>query len=155
MEIQSANSLQDTIHNLYTRAKMHDAGEKVSMASLLSLGSDLVTLFNDHEISSPGGKLSSADYQLFLIAHLIVLDTVNARFLWKRIPKSIKEEASAAPSGTAPSPNAQTLNEIWGVTQALCSKNYPLAFSLIQTLIKQQSQDSEKNGSTLKLLEVL
>ena len=110
-----------------------------------------MNLFNDYELSSSDGRLTSTDYQLFLLAHLIVLDTVNARFLWKRIPKGLKQEGN----GTAPSPNSQTLNEIWGVGKALSSKEFPLAFSMISALIKQLSSDSEKNGTILKLLEVL
>lgn len=88
MEIQSANSLQDTIHNLYTQAK-HD--QQTNFSRLLLQADQLVALFNDHELSSPKGVLSSTDYQIFLTAHLIVHDTTNAKYLWKRIPKSLKK----------------------------------------------------------------
>ena len=86
MEVQSDNKLQDTLHNIkeYSAASVnHNYGRVISAAQ------DLVELYNDAEISGDS-QLSSKDYQLFLIAHLILLDTVNARFLWKRIPKSFK-----------------------------------------------------------------
>ena len=54
------------------------------------------------------------EYQHFLIAQLIVFDTVNARFLWKRIPKSLKEDSS----------NQGLLKDIWEVGKALIGKEY-------------------------------
>jgi CSN8/PSMD8/EIF3K family len=101
----------------------------------------LVELFNDHELSSPGGRLSLADYQLFLLAHLIVLDTVNGRYLWKRIPKAFRDDAG--------------LSEIWAVGQALDEKDFARAFNQIGSLKRSLSSDSERNGTILKMLEVL
>lgn len=106
-----------------------------------------MSLFNDFEISSPGGKLSSPDYQLFLLAHLVVLDTINCKFLWKRIPKALKSEGT--------SQNSQVTNEIWGIARAFIKKDFSQGFTLIGSLTKQLSSDAEKHGSILKMLEVL
>ena len=62
--------------------------------------------------------------------------------MWKRIPKSVKEEGNH-------------LNELWKISKALIDKSYWDAFSMIAALTKTLLQDSEKNGSTLKLVEVL
>jgi len=71
-----------------------------------------------------------------------VFDTINAKFLWKRIPKSLKED-----------PN--NLSELWNIGKALIDKDYATAFLLLSSLTKVLQQDSEKNGATLKLVEVL
>jgi len=72
-------------------------------------------------LSSPKGVLSSTDYQIFLTAHLIVLDTTNAKYLWKRIPKGLKKLEKPVIA------NNQTLNDIWSVGKSLIHKDYPLA----------------------------
>jgi len=90
MEIESTNAIQDTIHNLYTLS----ISEPVPYQRLLSSAQNLVNLFNDLELSAAVARLSPSDYQAFLLTHLILLDTVNARFLWKRIPKSFKSDGA-------------------------------------------------------------
>ena len=90
---------------------------------LIQMGEVLVGYFNDYELSAPGGRLSSNEYQQFLLAHLIVFDTVNAKFLWKRISKGLKEE-----------PNS--LKELWNIGKALSGKQYAEAFVLISSLTK-------------------
>jgi hypothetical protein len=52
-----------------------------------------------------------------------VFDTVNAKFLWKRISKGLKEE-----------PNS--LKELWNIGKALSGKQYAEAFVLIASLTK-------------------
>ena len=79
------------------------------MSALNSLAETLVKLFNEYEISNPG-LLSLNDYQLFLLAHLSVLDTNNARFLWKRIPDQMKDKTVA---------DNQPLIDVWGIGKAL------------------------------------
>lgn len=102
---------------------------------------DLVETFNDKElIAAHKTGLSLEDYQLFLLAHLILFDLTNARFLWKRIPKSLKESGQAAPSL-----NTQVIQEIWAIGKSLTLKEYGAAFSQIRTLITLVDSDSEKN----------
>ena len=114
MEIQSANQLQDTIHNLYTQSKMHQerlasAAKPEPVDKLIQTGELLVSYFNDYELCAPGGRLSATEYQQFLLAQMIVFDTINAKFLWKRIPKGLKEEAN-------------NLKELWNIGTVLIEK---------------------------------
>ena len=88
-------------------------------------------LFNDAELSLE--PLGAKEYQLFLLAHLIVLDTVNAQFLWKRVPKALKVTEEGA---SAPTPKDQVLSEIWAVAKALSNKLYPEAFKSISATLK-------------------
>ena len=74
-------------------------------------------------MSAPGGRLSANEYQQFLLDKLIVFDTINAKFLWKRISKGLKEE-----------PN--NLKELWNIGKALSDKHYAEAFVLIASLTK-------------------
>jgi len=90
---------------------------------LIQLGEVLVGYFNDYELSAPGGRLSSNEYQQFFLAHLIVFDTINAKFLWKRISKGLKEE-----------PNS--LKELWNIGKALSDNLYAEAFLLIASLTR-------------------
>lgn len=53
--------------------------------------------------------MTTGEYQQFLIAHLIVFDTINAKFLWKRIPKTVKDEGGS-------------LKEISEITKCLSEK---------------------------------
>ena len=71
-----------------------------------------------------------------------MFDTINAKFLWKRIPKTVKDEAGS-------------LKELSEITKNLSEKQYAEAFLLIDKLTKALQQDAEKNGTTLKLVEVL
>ena len=82
--------MQDTIHNIYAVHKKLEEAKSHSFKQVLKVANDAIQLFNDYEIHHPGGKLTVTEYQLFFLTHLIVLDTVNAKFLWKRIPKSMK-----------------------------------------------------------------
>jgi len=75
------------------------------------------------------------------LSHLIVGDIINAKFLWKRIPKSLKVPG--------------ILSDIWSLNLSLTEKDYATTFVKIATLIKLLQQDSEKNGSLLKKVEVL
>jgi hypothetical protein len=52
-----------------------------------------------------------------------LFDTINAKFLWKRIPKGLKEE-----------PN--NLKELWNIGKALSHKDYTDSFVLIASLTK-------------------
>jgi len=60
------------------------------------------------------GYLSTEEYQHFLLTHLILLDTINARFLWKRIPKGLKEV-----EGAAPPTSTHIIGEIWSIGKSL------------------------------------
>ncbi len=75
------------------------------MKSVTELASHLVALYNEFEITNPG-QLSLNDYTQFLLAHFIVLDTTNARFLWKRIPQAFKNKSDLT---------NQTLITVWQV----------------------------------------
>ena len=90
---------------------------------LIQVGEVLVGYFNDYELSAPGGRLSANEYQQFLLAHLIVFDTINAKFLWKRISKGLKE-------------GANSLKELWNIGKALSEKQYAEAFLLIASLTR-------------------
>ena len=70
------------------------------------------------------GKLTQRDYSKFLLVHFIVLDTNNARYLWKRIPKKFKDEAF---------PDNKVLREIWSIGKELAKKNYASALQLSET----------------------
>ena len=107
------------------------------------MANDAIQLFNDYEIHSPGGKLTVTEYQLFLLTHLIVFDTINAKFLWKRLPKTLKGQDGN-----------EILNETWNIVKVLIDKEYQRAFTLTENLTKSLKADSEKNSSALKLTEV-
>jgi hypothetical protein len=112
-----------------------------------------VELYNDKElVQAHKGGLSLEDYQRFLLTQLIVLDTTNARFLWKRIPKSLKEV-----EGAAPATNSNILGDIWSVGKSLTQKEFAKAFLQIKALISQLESDAEKNtfATTAALLRVL
>ena len=47
------------------------------------------------------------------------------------------------------------MKELWNIAKALIEKDYGTAFVLNATWIKQLQTDAEKNGPTLKLVEVL
>lgn len=81
------------MHNLISFAS---AGK---LDKAISASHQLVELFNDAELSAK--PLGAKEYQMFLLAHLIVLDTVNAQFLWKRVPKALKATTEGA---SAPTP---------------------------------------------------
>ena len=88
MEVQSANKLQDTIHNIFAVCKRLDeqAPKPSAYKAVIALAVDAINIFNENEINQPSGRLTLTDYQLFLLTHLIAFDTINAKFLWKRIP---------------------------------------------------------------------
>ena len=88
MEIQSANKLQDTIHNIFAVCKrLDEQTPKPSVyKTVIALAADAINIFNENEINQPSGRLTVTEYQLFLLTHLIAFDTINAKFLWKRIP---------------------------------------------------------------------
>ena len=81
---------------------------------------------------------------------MIVNDITNARFLWKRIPKSIKDVEAA-------STNSQILGEIWGIGKSITLKEFGKAFVQSRTLLAQLESDSEKNSfaTTAALLKIL
>lgn len=87
------------------------------MDRLLQTGAQLITYFNDYELSAIDGKLTAGEFQQFLIAQLIVFDTINARFLWKRIPKGILEGSSSA-----------VLKELHEIVKGLNDKLYAESF---------------------------
>ena len=87
----------------------HSQESSYPLTKLLKDAKNFVFLFNEYEISNPG-QLSLYDYQLFLLTHLIVNDTNNARLLWKRIPKQLKDNKNR---DNAP------LIDIWGIGKAL------------------------------------
>lgn len=92
--------------------------------NLLESANELIELFNDKEITKAHkGYLSLEDYQQFMLTNLIVLDTTNARFLWKRIPNNIKEV-----EGAAPSINSNILGDIWSIGKSLTQKDFGKAF---------------------------
>jgi hypothetical protein len=62
--------------------------------------------------------------------HLIILDTNNGKFLWKRIPKSLKDPKRA---------DSESLIGIWEVGKALTKKQYAEAFELLNK--KHKSED--------------
>jgi hypothetical protein len=88
MEIQSANKLQDTIQNIYAVCKRLDeqAPKSSSYKTVIGLAVDAIKIFNENEINQPSGRLTVTEYQLFLLTHLIAFDTINVKYLWKRIP---------------------------------------------------------------------
>eukprot|EP00349_Pseudokeronopsis_sp_Brazil_P002158 CAMPEP_0202964562 /NCGR_PEP_ID=MMETSP1396-20130829/8641_1 /ASSEMBLY_ACC=CAM_ASM_000872 /TAXON_ID= /ORGANISM="Pseudokeronopsis sp., Strain Brazil" /LENGTH=100 /DNA_ID=CAMNT_0049686753 /DNA_START=18 /DNA_END=320 /DNA_ORIENTATION=- len=51
---------------------------------------ELISEFNELEIEKPEQQ-TSKEYIADLLLHYLVLDLNNARFLWKRIPKALKE----------------------------------------------------------------
>lgn len=119
MEIYSANKLQDTIHNIYALCKKLDdlAPKPSTYKPVIALAADAINLFNDNEINQPSGRLTVTEYQLFLITHLIAFDTINAKYLWKRIPSSLKGHDGN-----------QVLSETWQLAKYLIEKDYGQAF---------------------------
>lgn len=49
------------------------------------------------------------------------MDTNNARYLWKRLPKKFKDEAY---------PDNKVLRDIWAIGKELAKKNYHEALDL-------------------------
>ncbi len=119
MEIESANSIADTIHNLYIRA----TSSTTSFETSLKMAHQLVALFNANELQNPG-NLTRQDYLQFMLAHLIVLDTTNAKFLWKRIPELLK----LSPDSDSP----LELTSLWEIAKALTISDYSKVFQLIE-----------------------
>jgi hypothetical protein len=66
---------------------------------------------------------------------LILLDTTNAKYLWRRIPKAIKDRDEQAA--------IHSLNDLWGVGKQLTHQNFAEAFHLIENLKRTLEQDSE------------
>ena len=113
MEVHSGDPIKDLLHNIGALA--HSITEPTpSFSPLMESARELVELYNDQEISPPAGQLSQEEYQLFLLTQLILLDTVNAKYLWKRIPKALKEG-----EGAAPSTHAHILKDLWEVGSQL------------------------------------
>lgn len=73
--------------------------------------------------------MTSKDYCKFLLIHFILLDTTNARYLWKRLPKKLKEDD-------------KLLTHLWAIGKELSKKNYPQAMTLIDTPTKQAEVDA-------------
>ena len=79
-------------------------------------------------------------YSQFLLLEFIVLDTNNARHLWKRIPQALKDPKKD---------ETQRLRDIWLIGKALTKKNYGEAFKLL-------GGDTQGYNDTQKrLIEVL
>lgn len=51
-----------------------------------------------------------------------MLDTNNARYLWKRIPAVLKDVKKA---------ETQNIRDIWSIGKALTKKNYAESFTLL------------------------
>jgi hypothetical protein len=111
-----------------------------NITKIVEAAAEAVKIFNDLEITSC--RLSASEYQHFMICHLVLNDTTNAKFLWKRIPKGIRED-----------PQSNPVKELWAVSKDLSKRDYEHAFDVIRGL--SRSLTAEQNGLTLKLLEIL
>jgi hypothetical protein len=60
---------------------------------------------------------------VFLLVHLILLDTNSARLLWKRIPKAFKDDKI---------PENKQLIETWAIGKALTKNEYQNLFTLLE-----------------------
>ena len=98
MENQTGNQIKDLLQKL-TSLSNSIVEPHHSFEPLLECAAELIYLYNEKELA--GQSLSQEDYEAFLLTQFILNDTTNARYLWKRIPKSLKE----APEGAAPSSN--------------------------------------------------
>jgi hypothetical protein len=65
--------------------------ESSGTVKILHHANNAVFYFQEKELEAPD-SLKAKDYCLFLLTHLIIFDTNNARFLWKRIPKTFKTD---------------------------------------------------------------
>lgn len=71
-----------------------------------------------------------------MVIQLIVLDTNNAKYLWKRLPGNFRNEKHQV--------QHKNLSAIWQVGKALTKKNYPEAFKLISTATVGQPDSVQK-----------
>jgi hypothetical protein len=97
----------------------------------LSLATDLVNHFNDLEINTASlasSRLSLTDYQLFVIAQLILNDVTNVRFLWKRISKAVSKEDLVG----------SLLNDLQALSISIGNKEFALAFTKISQITLSQ-----------------
>jgi|LauGreDrversion4_2_1035121.scaffolds.fasta_scaffold2939072_1 HD-like signal output (HDOD) protein len=64
MEVQSANKLQDTIHNIFAVCKRLDEQAPKSSAykAVIALAVDAINIFNENEINQPSGRLTVTEY---------------------------------------------------------------------------------------------
>jgi hypothetical protein len=70
------------------------------------------------------------------VIQLIVLDTNNAKYLWKRLPSNFRNEKFQV--------QHKNLSAIWAVGKALTKKNYPEAFKLVTTATTGQPDSVQK-----------
>jgi len=75
-------------------------------------GSKLATWLESQEVSghSSSGEAAETLYALQLVAYLITDQLSSSRFLWKRLPKSLKT-------------NSKELKALWQIGQAMWTKN--------------------------------
>lgn len=76
-------------------------------------------LQNLEQLEIEGGELTHTDYESFLALYLAINDLPNAKFLWKRIPDSIKEHESSC------------LEKIWELGKALIRGKYSTVYDLV------------------------
>ncbi|XP_022320562.2 COP9 signalosome complex subunit 8-like [Crassostrea virginica] len=86
------------------------------------------------ELESAGGVASAQVYNQLLALYLLHNDMCNAKFLWKRIPQTVK---SASP---------ETL-QIWAVGQKLWLRDYP---GIYEALKKEWSENTTQIMEALK-----
>ncbi|XP_026287447.1 COP9 signalosome complex subunit 8 [Frankliniella occidentalis] len=71
------------------------------------------------ELISPTGEATAQEYAQLLAIYLCQSDLCNAKFLWKRIPTSLKN-------------SHDELSLIWKVGQCMWKRDYPAAYSALQ-----------------------
>ncbi|XP_046376630.2 COP9 signalosome complex subunit 8-like [Haliotis rufescens] len=79
----------------------------------------LQTDLENQELEAPGGVASFQVYGQLLGLYLLHNDTCNAKFLWKRIPQTIK---SANPE----------LSSIWIIGQKMWQRDYPGVYETVK-----------------------
>ncbi|KAJ7519797.1 hypothetical protein O6H91_20G055800 [Diphasiastrum complanatum] len=86
---------------------IHDAQKAERFSDLANLCDNL-----DLELASKGGELPEDwPYVIHLLGHILVSDLNSARFLWKRIPASVKQ-------------NQPELLAAWKIGQCMWTHNY-------------------------------
>lgn len=67
--------------------------------------------------------MNDTQYSIYLLMYYITLDTTNAKYLWKRIPKALKDPKTN---------EGKNLAHIWEIGKALFKNEFEVVFELIE-----------------------
>ena len=131
MEVDKSDPIADIVKSVCSFA----TGKDFSLPVFVQRAEIGLDMLNEFEIMRPD-ELRPHDYVKHFLFHYLIEDTINARFLWKRIPHGMKQ-----PSTT----DNKALIAAWEIGKALHKKNFAAFFELLEafqppTTHKEQNQ---------------